>query len=256
MKKILIIKMRFPYPVFAGTDHVSYNLIKALSKDYEVSLICHVRSEENLRDVPELKKYCKEVITARYPSYSTFFQKLWKKIKREFLLFFYFVPRDVTDNVSSEIEKKIKSHLKENHYDIVQIEYFYAWKFVKYVKGSTSIMLSNDAYYETIRQIAKEEKSLIKKMIRYFEYIVTKRYELKAYKNFDWVFFISSKDLDIVKKSIKVEKFKVIPVAMDIDDGEEENDIEKDTMVFVGGMQAFFNRDAVLYFCRDIFPLV
>ena len=60
----------------------------------------------------------------------------------------------------------------------------------------------------------------------------------------------------IVKKSANLEKFKLIPVAMELDCKETEVTVEKNTMVFVGGMQAFFNRDAVLYFCRDIFPLI
>lgn len=256
MKKILIIKMRFPYPVFAGTDHVSYNLIKSLSKEYEVSLICHVRSEDNIKDIPELKKYCKNIITARYPSERNIFQRAWNKIKREFLFLFCLIPRDVTDNVTPEIGRIIKSHLKDNRYDIVQIEYFYAWKYVKYIKNSTSVILSNDAYFETVRQICRYENNLVKKAIRYFEYLVTRRYELKAYTNFDWVFFISFNDMNIVKRCSELEKFKLIPVAMEFDCRETGVSVGKNTMVFVGGMQAFFNRDAVFYFCKEIFPLI
>ncbi len=256
MKKILIIKMRFPYPLFAGTDHVSYNLIKVLSQKHEVSLICHVRSEENKKDVSELKKYCKTIITAQYPTYRSFAHRLWHKIKREFLFLFCFIPRDVSDNLTSDIEKKIKSHLKENEYDLVQIEYYYASKFAKYIKNSTSVMLSNDAYYETIRQIGAYEKRLIKRAIRYFEYFVTKRYEIKSCNNFDWVFFISSHDIEVLKKSVTLDRTKLIPVIMDINAPKDAPAPEENTMIFVGGMHAFFNRDAVLYFCKDIFPLI
>lgn len=256
MKKILIIKMRFPYPIFSGTDHVSFNLIKALSEEHEVSLICHVRSDENIKDIAVLKQYCKEVIVARYPDIKTVWQRIWKKIKREFFFLFCLVPRDVIDNISTEIEKKIKDHLSSNKYDIVQIEYFYAAKYRKYIKNSMSIILSNDAYYETVRQFYLYEKNIIKKAVRFFEYIVTKRYELRAYKLFDWVFFISKDDLKIIERDNILKQTRVIPVAMEACQTSKEYKIVPYSMVFVGGMQALFNRDAVIYFCRDIYPLI
>src|SRR3972149_9785458 len=146
--KILIIKMRFPYPPFAGTDHVSFNLIKALSEKHEITLVCHVRSKNNIENVPVLEKYCKVIPVLLQPS-NSFLNKLWKKIKREILLFFFLIPRDVSDNTSQEIERIIKKTLSEESFDLVQIEYFYAAKYLKYVINSRSIILSNDAYFVT-----------------------------------------------------------------------------------------------------------
>src|SRR3990172_5662287 len=195
--KILIIKMRFPYPPFAGTDHISLNLIKALAEKHEITLICHVRSEENLRDIPVLEKHCKviPVLTQQQKSY---FRKFLKRLIREFLFFLFFIPRDVSDNTSREIKGVIRKTLAEEKFDLVQIEYFYAAKYLKYIRNSVKIILSNDAYYMTIYQIFKFEKQLKKKIVRFFEYLVVKSYELKMYKKFDWIFFISQKDEEII----------------------------------------------------------
>ena len=248
--------MRFPYPPFAGTDHISLNLIKALSEKHEITLICHVRSEDNARDVPFLERYCR-VIPVLFPNSKSFLQKLLKRLKREFLLFFFLVPRDVPDNTSKEIEKCIKKTLFEEEFDLVQIEYFYAGKYFKYIKNSKKVILSNDAYFLTIYQIYKFEKRLWKKLVLFWEYLAVKKYELKMYKKFEWVFFISKNDEEIIRKLIPdLNKTKVIPIGLEIETGLNKEEEKKRSLIFVGGMRAYFNIDAVLYFCNDILPLI
>ena len=248
--------MRFPYPPFAGTDHVSFNLIKALSEKNEITLICHVRSKENLNDVPVLEKYCKEIIPVFFPTPKNLLGSLWKRFKREFFLFFCLIPRDVSDCTSKEIGKVIKRKLKEEKFDLVQIEYFYAAKYIKYIKNAVKTILSNDAFFITQKQMLKYSKGLKAKIVNFFEFQATKRYELKMYKKFDWVFFISSKDEEIIKKHIRLTKTKVIPIGFEYDEEFENFEIEKGSLIFVGGMRAYFNIDSVLYFCKDILPLI
>ncbi|OGL38676.1 MAG: hypothetical protein A2042_06040 [Candidatus Schekmanbacteria bacterium GWA2_38_11] len=249
--------MRFPYPVFAGTDQVSFNLIKALSENNEVTLISHVRSKENIADVPILKNYCKEVITVQFPNPKTFLGRLWKRFKREFLLFFCLIPREFSDYTSKELGKVIKKKLKEEKYDFVQIEYFYAGKYQKYIKDAISVILSNDAYFITAYQIFKFKKRLKSKIVSFFEYLAIKRYELKMYKKFNWVFFISKKDEEIIKELIPgLTKTRVIPLGFEIKDNFKGEEEIKKSLIFVGGMRAYFNIDAMLFFCKDIFPLI
>ena len=248
--------MRFPYPPFAGTDHISLNLIKALSEKHEITLICHIRSEDNVKDVPFLERYCR-VIPVLFPNPKTFLQKLLKRFKRDFLLFLFLVPRDVPDNTSKEIEKCIKKILSEEEFDLVQIEYFYAAKYLKYIKNSIKVILSNDAYFLTIYQIYKFEKRLWKKLVLFWEYLAVKKYELRMYKKFDWIFFISKKDEKIIKNMIPgLNKTKVIPIGFEIEVDFNKEEEKKRSLIFVGGMRAYFNIDAMLYFCNDILPLI
>lgn len=254
---ILIVKMRFPYPILSGTDLVSFNLIRALSEEHEITLLCHVRSEENIKDVPELKKYCKDVIFVRYPNPSNILSRMWRKFKREFLLFFCLIPREVSDYTSKAIAKELKTKLRDNKFDIVQMEYFFAGKYEKYIKDAVKILLSNDAFFITSYQLFKYEKNIKKKIVRFFEYLATRRYEFKMYKKFDWVFFISKRDEEVIKNYMPtLKKTKVIPVSFDLSDDVSNYEIEQKSLVFVGGMKAEFNIDAMSYFCYEILPII
>src|SRR6185503_6905723 len=61
--KILVVSSYLPYPLYSGGQVRLYNLIKELSGKHEITLICEKRSNQTARDVAEVKKICKEVIT-------------------------------------------------------------------------------------------------------------------------------------------------------------------------------------------------
>jgi len=61
--KILLISSYLPYPLLSGGQVRLYNLIEQLSKKHEITLICEKRPYQEAKDIAEIEKICKEVIT-------------------------------------------------------------------------------------------------------------------------------------------------------------------------------------------------
>lgn len=61
--KILVISSYLPYPLFSGGHVRLYNLMRELSRNHEITLVCEKRPFQKKEDLDEVKKICKEVIT-------------------------------------------------------------------------------------------------------------------------------------------------------------------------------------------------
>jgi len=249
--------MRLPFPLTAGTDHVSYNLIKSVAEKHDVTLISHSRSEGS-EAIEGLNRFGVKTILVDFPALNGLLMKTFNRLKREFLLFFCLIPREVTDNTSKSIEKVIKRKLKEEEFDLVQIEYWFAGKYRKYIKKSLSSLIVHDAFFITAEQNVKFQKGLKSKIVGFIEYLSIKRYELKIIKSFDHVLFISKHDAEIFKKYIPgLNSAKILPLGFNYPVWDEnEKEIENNTLIFVGSMMAYFNVDAMLYFCNDVLPSI
>ena len=63
--KILIVSSYLPYPLLNGGNIRLYNIIKALQKRHEITLVCEKREAQTLDDVAQVEKICKKVVTVR-----------------------------------------------------------------------------------------------------------------------------------------------------------------------------------------------
>ncbi|MBU3978734.1 glycosyl transferase family 1, partial [Patescibacteria group bacterium] len=59
--KILLISSYLPYPLFSGGQIRLYNLLKELSRNHRVTLICEKRGNQTESDVKEIEKICEKV---------------------------------------------------------------------------------------------------------------------------------------------------------------------------------------------------
>lgn len=85
MKRILVVKHLVPASKRAGTDIVSFYLLKLLSLDIHVSFLGLAHSKEELEEAVELKAFCKEVHTVfapnKRPLFHRIFYKLWYALR-------------------------------------------------------------------------------------------------------------------------------------------------------------------------------
>src|SRR5579872_4246644 len=61
--KVLLVSSYLPYPLYSGGAVRLYNLMKELSKSHEITLVCEKRDYQTEKDIQEVKKICKAVLT-------------------------------------------------------------------------------------------------------------------------------------------------------------------------------------------------
>lgn len=84
--------------------------------------------------------------------------------------------------------------------------------------------------------------------------IETKRRELKIYSRAETVITVTEEDANILKKDCPVLETEVVPNIHNLQLSSDE--CQKNSLVFVGGFGHDPNIDAVLFFCKDVLPLI
>jgi glycosyltransferase involved in cell wall biosynthesis len=242
-KKILLLLTRYPYPPFGGDKLKSYNLVKILSKNYDLKVI--IITDEILTD--EVKTFLIENTS----SYS-----VYKKIK---LLCIY---------------HSLKGLLKK---EPIQISYYYSkfiYRKIKQDINNADILISNSV--RTAKYIMYEEKrkyldivdavgqhyiEAINKASSPFWRILYKiegkrllKYERKCIEKFDSTFFVNKQEANIYSKygatewipnGVNDKLFKY-----------ESNGVRKQSVVFFGKMDYRPNIEAVNWYLDKIHILL
>jgi len=244
------------YPPIYGGRIRRYNLLKYLSKNNNITLLSFIKTKEDLRNIEGIKEYCNAVETVLISSNSVK-DRLISKFRKAFLYRFFFYPEIVLSFYSKKMKKKIKELLSKSHYDLVLIEYWYMGQYVDSCKKFITVLDEVDVEFLRWQQLVEIEKDIAKRRYALSLYRRVKRYELKVVKKFDSILAVTSKDKDILIKYNRDLNISVIPPCVDTSyfkPATVQNNSK--SLVFVGSMSAIFNSDAMLYFCREILPLI
>ena len=118
--KILMISSYLPFPLRSGGEIRLYNLIKNISEEHDITLICEKRDYQTEDDISEVKKICKKVITVSR-------KKQWSTrniIKAGFSA----DPFLIVGHTSDEFKLAIRDELVRESYDLIHVETFYVYQ--------------------------------------------------------------------------------------------------------------------------------
>ncbi|MEK7504541.1 MAG: glycosyltransferase [Patescibacteria group bacterium] len=120
--RILMLTPYLPYPPSIGGQLRSYHLIKRLSKQHEIILVCFTRDYNSPDQIDHMKKYCKDVIVFQRGKTWTLPNILRTGFSLyPFLINIYFSP---------EIKTKLDEIIQKGNFDLIHAETFYVLPFL------------------------------------------------------------------------------------------------------------------------------
>jgi len=244
-KNILFICPYIPCEgVHAGAGRM-HTMIKLLAQRHQVSVITFIDKESELKYVPELEKYCQEVVAIhRKPPYR----------RRNLLVLEPFV---VSEFNSSQMGAEIHRLLSERDFDIVQIEYTQMAQYLPNTRRSCTLLTEHEVAFATHRRAFESLPSSWEKFRALMGWLMMIDYELKACRRFDKVVTLTDADRkELLSLEPKLD-IEVVPMAVDSscftpqDMPEEPN-----SLVFIGYFRHSPNVHGIMRFCREILPLI
>jgi sugar transferase (PEP-CTERM/EpsH1 system associated) len=257
---ILFISHRIPYPPNKGDKIRSFHEIKYLSKMHTLYLAFLVDEAGDLAYVEELRRYCAGL------DYD-YINPLWQKIKAIPYLMTS-KPLSLPYFYSKRLQNAVDKRLAENHIDAIicfsspMAEYLFRSEVArldenvrpKYIMDFVDVdsdkwrMYAGSCHFPRSAVYRREWKRLME-------------YERKIGEVFDWSIFVSEKEAELYEALCPESRCAVIPNGVDIDlydinNHNRSNGHESPTILFIGAMDYFPNDDAVLYFSREVWPLV
>ena len=252
--KILFLSSWFPYPPINGAKIRTYNLMRQLSKNHEVTLLSFAKTipvEKAREQIPWLKQYCREVSIVPYRPYVGHSLAAYRG-------FFSTKPRSVVHACSSDFSRLVKATVKSETYDLVlasegnapSVTSLFATqvKSVPVVLDGLETGLQKDAYYQESSMVRRMRHGVTWAKLRGFTRQVVRAAALCT---------VPSEPekrnlLEIVPDHTRIE---VVPHSLEVDRYTGSFGLLESKMLsFTGSFAYEANLDAARFLLQEIYP--
>jgi len=252
---LLFLAHRIPYPPNKGDKIRSFNLLKALARDYRVYLGAFVDDKQDWKYESELRKYCAEVFLLRLNSQRKY-QSLKGLLTGEALTLPYYRQ----SRLQHWVDQKLAEHK-------VKRVFVYSSAMAQYVEGDAYNQLHRvidfvDVDSEKWREYSERRGWPMSWLYRR-EASQLLCYERQISESFDASVFVSANEAKLFKQLAPESEQQVTHINNGVDyhyfdpTGSYTNPYQAGPILaFTGAMDYWANADAVSWFAQHVFPAI
>lgn len=239
-----------PYPPVSGGRMRTYNLIKHLSADYDITLVSFGRPEERAFDISPLGEFADYHVVDRAGSPGTMQAALMSLTS----------PRAITLTLygTDEMKATCARLLAEKPADIIHVESFYMLQNIP-EDVAAPVFLSEPAIeYRAWQQHATVAKPWYTRPGVFIEARKMRQSEPMWWRKADAVGAMSEIDAAEIKRLAPSATVYLAPNGVDVDFFHTDPSVQRGThtAVYIGDYKYFPNSDAVTYFAEAILPRI
>lgn len=247
--RILMLTPYLPYPLLSGGQTRSYNLLKNLKKDYEITLFSFIRKKEELKYSEELLKYCKKVeVFQRRDAWSPINISLAALSPYPFLVAIYF---------SLTLRRALERELSAGKYDLIHAETFYVMPNIP--KTTVPILLVEQTIeYRVYQHFVKNSALFFLKPLFWFDVFKVKYWETYFWKKANRVVAMSEADRNKMYELAPKLSVDIVPNGVDLSQfkADEQLSLQEPVILYVGNFKWLQNYEAVRVLILEVWPIV
>ncbi len=257
--KVLLLTQVLPYPPDSGPKIKTWNTLKYLARQHEVTLVSFVRGDQSA-DAAVLQKYCRAVYPvtmSRHPAYDAWAMLVSLAANQPWMM--------LRDDRAA-MRQLIARLSAESHFEVAHADQLNMCQYAARVGGARKILDAHNALWLLYQRLAGTMGAGPKKWLLERDWRLLKRYEGSLCTNFDAVTAVSDEDKGALEEAIasqgkKLKKqaapITVIPIAVDTDElPVVERQPDADHLLHFGTMYWPPNIDSVRWFLDAIWPLI
>lgn len=243
--KVLFLTARFPYPPLKGDKIVSYQRLKHLSRNHQITLLSFCDDTLTRRDLAEVERFCRDVHTIPLRKAEIYSNLMLGGLGN--------TPFQVLYHQSRAFRRKLRELLAHDAFDLLHVFMLRIAPYVADYAGCPKLLELIDSMELNMARRAGSERG-IKRMLFREEARRLAGYERRVAEKFDRAVVVSDVDARVVQAC----NLQVSPLGVDFQQFSPRpvTDEADPLIVFTGNMQYFPNENAVLYFANDIFPRI
>lgn len=249
--KVLLLTQVLPYPPDSGPKVKTWNVIKYLAKNHEVTLVSFVRGDQSA-SIQELRKYCQAIHTVPME------RGVLRDLKYMVVSFFSRQPFLMVRDRRPEMEQLIDKLAAENKYDIVHADQLNMAQYAARVQGARKILDAHNALWLLYKRLWMTMRTGPKKWLLGRDWRLLKKYEGRICREFNGVLAVSEEDRKALEEaSGQALDVTVIPIAIDTREITPVNFNPKGVrIIHIGTMYWPPNIDGILWFLQEVLPRV
>ncbi|MDO8682419.1 MAG: glycosyltransferase family 4 protein [Armatimonadota bacterium] len=250
--RILFLAQLLPYPPVCGGTIRSFNILKRLCENYDVTLLSFTRRPDDLHNVDVLKNYCSDVRTTPITRSTTANAK-WA-LRSLLLGSSFIIDRDYVP----EMQTMVDNVIIDKPFDLVYVDHLQMSQYVKGAIGVPKVLDEHNVEWRIIQRIAQVSPPGPAKWFASIEWPKLRKHELIACREHDAVSVVTEHDLvTLCAENPSLDNINCVPIGVDTDEFKAVSlDPASKTILSVATMSWPPNIDAMLYFCSDIYPMV
>ena len=244
-KQILIMNPVLPYPPVDGGKNRVFTFIKFLSKKYDIHLLTFIENIEENEHISKLQEYCAAVDTVL---------RNWTPLPRlsEFLF-----PTHCRPFYSDGMKNTLLDILKTRPIDLVQIEFTLMAYYINFIRHVPTVFTEHDISVLFPTKSYNPPQEGWRKIYDYLNSLKSMRWEMILGNQFDKIVTVTDADKRILSRLLAKADIETIPTGTDMDFySEEYQEVKGKGLAFVGFMGHYPNLDAMIYFLKEIYPLI
>lgn len=250
--KTLIVAPYSPYPVVFGGAIRLYHLLKMFAELSEVSVVAWDTWGDDGSAKAHLETFCKRAVLVPGSPLKT--TPKWLLQARGLLgtkTFQYHAFH--TRQFQSEIDRLQRADRYDNIIiDQSQMSYYRAHQ-----PGALRILDQHNIEYELLERRVPVQRNPAKRAALAIEARRYRAYELSVSEQFDLIFTTSDRERDELRRMLRGPLVESLPNSIDTDVlALRTEEPTANEITFVGTTQVDANRDGIIYFMEQIFPLI
>lgn len=263
--KIIMLSSTFPYPPSRGGTQVrTFNLLKYLSQNHEITLMTQKVEDISDSQIEELQEWVKKLKIFPCPPEAR--KKISDKIKRLIQFWQGGTPPNVLSLYNKEIQQWVNQAVAQKQFDVITCEHSVNEVYVnptwKQQYGSCSapqlktvVNIHSSVYRTCLNQL---ETNTSENSLRDRLYLpLLKSYEQKLCQKFSHIVVTTEEDRHQIQSFNPQGKIAVIPNGVDLNlFPYRQADPGGHRLIITGGMDYVVNIDAACFFSLEVLPLL
>lgn len=248
---VLVASPRPPWPANKADAMTVDHMVRFLAnRGHAVDLICFAENEQENQLVRDgLNQVCRSIDTVVLP--------VWESFAITALGLVNSLPLQVNYYRSGRMKQLVEHKVAIGDYDIVYTHLIRMAEYTRHLNLPKVLGLQVSQALNLGRMIKYNSNPFLK-LFYQIELARVKSYEATVAQDFDRVLLCGQSDIDSLNETLPVQNAVVCPHGQDIPSLSELRKTEKQPGVIAmsGVMSTHTNVEAVLWFAREVFPLV
>ncbi len=248
--KVLMLTPYLPFPLVSGGQIRTYNLLKNLSHNHEITLFALIKGDEEKAHLKELEKYCKKIQLFKRT------QNPWSP-RNILLAGFSPYPFVVTRNLPLGMKRAVREELIQNSYDLIHAETFYMMPNIPPTKTPIILAEQTIEYLGYLDYTNKASKFL--RPLLMIDVAKIKYWEQFYWRKADKLITMSEEDKRFIENELH-QNLNISVVANGVDlkyfASSTKTLPKHPTVLFVGTFKWLPNIEAVDLIVKEIWPRV
>lgn len=248
---VLLLTQVLPYPPDSGPKVKTWNVIKYLAQRHRVTLVSFVRGDQR-EDIRVLEKLCAGGVYT-LPMERSKLRDAWYMLRSLFAGQPFLMIRDDRAAMRHLVDRLAA----EQHFDVAHADQLNMAQYAARAPGAFKVLDAHNALWLLYKRLWETMRPGPQKWLLGRDWRLLKEYEGHICREFDAVLAVSEEDKTALSEAAgRAVAATVIPIAVDTDEVTVVDRPNPTHVLHIGTMYWPPNIDGVLWFIREVWPLI